>query len=714
MAAGDGSKKNSVAGTVLRHPLKVLSAVNMNNIKMFMSVAHYSGFKAAVQTTRHVLSNYMADRQRAENRECYTSKIGDVPNHMALPTFGIIDVSIIIPVYNQCSFTLSCIESIIYNTSEVSYEVILGDDSSTDDTRDIGSRVANLKIVKTDVNQGFLRNCNNASKYARGKYLLFLNNDTIVGKNWLKPMVDTMESSSDVGVVGSKLVYADGALQEAGCIMWSDGTSRNYGKGENPNRPEFNYLKEVDYVSGASLLIRKELFEQLGGFDDRYAPAYCEDSDLCMAVRHLGYRVMYQPRSEVVHFEGMTHGRPANTALNPYQEANIVKFREKWADQLRMQHCLPGRDIFHARDRSVERKAILVVTTRLPSGEYHSGSRMIFRYLQILTELGYNVKLAIGDNHYDLNHAIPLEDLGVEIYSGVEYRDGWKQLLHDHKKDFDHVVIMGYTIANRSMEYVAKHFRAKIHYYMRNNPLLGLEREYGLTNDSHTLLSLATVKRRNPVLMNLADDCITVSNADTEYAQSNSSVKTHQVPFIGYPSPDSVRNPKGCSVMFSGYLGHRPNADAVEYFIKSIMPVLRVQCPGITFHIYGDAADDDLRSLSCDDVIFEGPSDAESMEEAFLSCSAYVAPYRISSGIVGSVLDAMYFGVPVVSTSNGLEGIDSSVFYTFDEPQDFANEIVRIISDPSYARSRADVECKYITDNYSETSLKTALNNIFG
>ncbi len=692
--------------------MKVFSAVSMNNIKMFMSVAHYSGFKAAMQTARHVLSNYMADRQRAENRECYISEIGEVPNHMTLPVFGDITVSIIIPVYNQCPFTLSCIESVIHNTSEVPYEVILGDDNSTDDTKSIGDRVANLGVVKTDVNKGFLRNCNNASKYARGKYLLFLNNDTIVCKNWLRPMVDIMDSSDDVGIVGSKLIYADGALQEAGCIIWSDGTSRNYGKGENPNRPEFNYLKDVDYVSGASLLVRKDLFEQLGGFDERYAPAYCEDSDLCMAVRHLGYRVMYQPRSEVIHFEGMTHGKSANAVLNPHQEANIVKFREKWGDQLRM-HNLPTRDIFHARDRSVERKTILVVTARLPSREYHSGSRMIFRYLQILTDLGYNVKLAIGDKHYDPNHAVPLEDLGVEIYSGIEYRDGWKQLLHDHKKDFEHVVIMGYTIANRSMEYVAKHFRARIHYYLRNNPLLGLEREYGRTNDSHTLLSLAAVKRRNPVLMDLADDCITVSDADMEYVHSNSATKTYRIPFIGYPSRHHVRDPKGCSLMFSGYLGHRPNVDAVEYFIKSIMPILRVKCPGAAFHIYGDAANEDLRSLSAEDVIFEGPCDTDHMAEAFLSHSAYVAPYRISSGVVGPLLDAMDFGIPVVSTSNGLEGIDIPDFSVFDDPTDFVNEIFRIMKDPDYAHSRSDLERTYIAKNYSESDLRSALKTIF-
>lgn len=679
MVVGNSPKKNTVKRTVLRHPLKVISTVNLNNIKMFVNVAHYSGFKAAMRTTRQVLSNYLADRQRMENRACYTSKIGDVPARMSIPSFENITVSIIIPVYNQLPFTLSCIESVIHNTLGVSYEIILGDDNSTDETKDICNRVSNLKVVRSKVNLGFILNCNNASKQAQGKYLLFLNNDTIVGKNWLKPMVDLIDSFQDIGIVGSKLIYADGILQEAGGILWSDGTAHNYGKGGNPHGPEFNYLKEVDYVSGASLLVRTVLFEQIGGFDDRYAPAYCEDSDLCMEIRRLGYRIIYQPRSEIIHFEGITHGKTVNTVLNPYQESNLVKFREKWVEQLNSQHCLPGRDIFHARDRSVTRKTILVVTTRIPSQEYYSGSRMIFKYLQNLITLGYNVKLAIGDNNYDPTTSIPLEDLGVEIYYSTEYRKDWKKLLNQHKKDFDHVLILGYSIANRSMEFLAKHFRAKIHYYLRNNPLLGLEREYELTNDPHTLLSLATVKRRNLVLMKLADDCITVSNEDTSYVHSNSDTKVLQIPFTGYPLKEYERNDNGHSLMFSGYLGHRPNADAVEFFIKKIMPILRAQCSKITFHIYGDAAGETLRSLSCEDVIFEGPCNREVMENAFLSHSVYVAPYRINSGIVGQLLDAMYFGVPIVSTTNGLEGIRIPSIHGFDEPLNFANEILHIL-----------------------------------
>ncbi len=193
-------------------------------------------------------------------------------------------VSIVIPCYNQVHYTYACLQSILEFTKDVTYEVIIADDVSTDATAELSRYAEGLVICRNETNQGFLRNCNQAAKAARGKYIMFLNNDTKVTEGWLSSLVNLIESDSTIGMVGSKLVYPDGRLQEAGGIIWSDGSGWNYGRLDDPDKAEYNYVKDVDYISGAAILLSTALWKQIGGFDQRFAPAYCEDSDLAFEV----------------------------------------------------------------------------------------------------------------------------------------------------------------------------------------------------------------------------------------------------------------------------------------------------------------------------------------------------------------------------------------------------------------------------------------------
>ena len=228
-------------------------------------------------------------------------------------------VSIVIPCYNQVHYTYACLQSILEFTKDVTYEVIIADDVSTDATAELSRYAEGLVICRNETNQGFLRNCNQAAKAARGKYIMFLNNDTKVTEGWLSSLVNLIESDSTIGMVGSKLVYPDGRLQEAGGIIWSDGSGWNYGRLDDPDKAEYNYVKDVDYISGAAILLSTALWKQIGGFDQRFAPAYCEDSDLAFEVRKAGYRVVYQPLSKVIHFEGVSNGTDVNgTGLKRY------------------------------------------------------------------------------------------------------------------------------------------------------------------------------------------------------------------------------------------------------------------------------------------------------------------------------------------------------------------------------------------------------------
>lgn len=261
-------------------------------------------------------------------------------------------VSIIIPVYNQFGYTYNCLKSILQNTVSVAYEIIVADDCSADETRELERYVSGIQVIHNDVNMNFLGNCNNAAKHASGKYLVFLNNDTQVQYNWLMPLVHTFEEKQDTGIAGSKLIYPDGTLWEAGGIVWSSGEALNYGRGEGANAPEYNYVREVDYISGASIMISKELWESIGGFDSRFAPAYYEDTDLAFEVRKRKKKVIYQPDSVVVHFGSVSN------STNNYIKRNRAVFYEKWKDVLEKEQYIKNTMISDASDRKKRKEAL--------------------------------------------------------------------------------------------------------------------------------------------------------------------------------------------------------------------------------------------------------------------------------------------------------------------------------------------------------------------
>jgi GT2 family glycosyltransferase len=256
------------------------------------------------------------------------------PSQLKFETHAQPEVSIIIPVYNQSQFTLRCLSSIQQHSSNVTYEVVVVDDHSSDNTAELMRQVSGLTYLRAERNAGFVASCNRGAMSARGKYLLFLNNDTTVTPGWLDNLLATYSYEPKAGLVGSKLIYPDGRLQEAGGIIWRDGSGWNRGKYEDPSLPKYNYLREVDYCSAASVMIPKSLFEKVGRFDQKYSPAYYEDTDLAFKVAQSGYKVLYQPLSVVIHHEGATAGTDVSAGAKRYQEINRATFVSTWKDQL--------------------------------------------------------------------------------------------------------------------------------------------------------------------------------------------------------------------------------------------------------------------------------------------------------------------------------------------------------------------------------------------
>ena len=267
-----------------------------------------------------------------------------VLNQTSSPT-----VSIVIPCHNGMAHTDACLRA-LGETLPVDFpgEIIVVDDGSGTETVS-GLRAwtkiePRLRIIRNRTNLGFLRSVNKGAEAATGEILVFLNNDTIPIAGWLPPLLRTFQEHPDAGAVGGRLVYPSGRLQEAGGVVFQDGSAANFGRDDhNPDLPIYRVFREVDYCSAALLATPRSVFLDLGGFDPHYEPAYYEDTDYCFRLRDRGYRVFLQPESVVAHCEGGTAGLDVSLGMKRYQVVNHTKFKERWHHALQRQAVRPDR-----------------------------------------------------------------------------------------------------------------------------------------------------------------------------------------------------------------------------------------------------------------------------------------------------------------------------------------------------------------------------------
>jgi len=241
-------------------------------------------------------------------------------------------VSIVILTRHDPRRILRCLAALARLDDRVPYEVLVLLNGADADVRAAMSPPPRaVRVLDSCVNLGFAAGCNHASAYASGRYLVFLNDDTEVEAGWLRALVDVVETSAKIGAVGSCVLFPDGSVQEAGSIVWQDGSIAAVGRGAPPDAAAISFVRDVDYCSACSLLVRREAWAAAGGFCEEYFPAYYEDVDFCLSLRACGYRVVYAPRSRVRHDGGSSTDPQYRRFLNDYQKR---RFRQRWKDVL--------------------------------------------------------------------------------------------------------------------------------------------------------------------------------------------------------------------------------------------------------------------------------------------------------------------------------------------------------------------------------------------
>lgn len=398
------------------------------------------GIRKAVSTTFNTLGSTTPALSKSLAPEVRIPNLDTIPQFIDMKTHDNPKVTIIIPVYNQYAYTMGCLDSINRHQSRTSFKIIIVDDVSTDETKEMEKHVRGIEVIRNEKNLGYLLNCNLAASRSDTEYILLLNNDTIVRDGWLDSLVDIMDSDSNIGLVGSKLLFPNGKLQEAGGILWSDGTGLNYGRNLPPYSHDFNYVKDADYVSAASILVRRSVFEEVGRYDERFVPAYCEDSDLAMSIRAHGYKVKFQPFSEVYHFEGVSHGKSMLSGIKRYKMANNEKFFLKWESVLKKEHSRNSSELFLAKDRSLGKRTIVFINHRMPM-EVDNWSCSMYAYMRCLEENGANVKYLPFDYSSGTGFERQLQSCGVEVLYGFDESDRGHSWIRDNSNFIDIAVI---------------------------------------------------------------------------------------------------------------------------------------------------------------------------------------------------------------------------------------------------------------------------------
>lgn len=692
-------------------------------LKKFVFSLQEEGWKPALKKTKRKIIKILTGKSSSEFEEqvIESAKLAE-PRPLEIASSDDPLVSIIIPAYNQFAYTFNCLESLSVNlSSDLAYEIIIVNDASTDDTLEqLATLVKGIKVLTNAENSGFIRSCNYGASQAKGQYLYFLNNDTRILENCLESLLKLIVNNPQVGAVGSKLIYANSKQQEAGGIIWNSADGWNYGRLDSPDEPEYNYVRPVDYCSGASLLVPTELFKQLGGFSQDFIPAYYEDTDLCFAIRELGYQVLYQPQSNVIHYEGITSGTDLSSGIKQYQVINQTKFREKWSKVLTKHLDNDANNVPKAARRLQGNPTILVIDSYVPLYDRESGCVRLLNILKLLLNLGYSV-IFFPDNGYpEQPYTSVLQQLGIEVIYGTPQRYNLEEKLIKYLPLIDGVWLCRPELCDKYMDLIRLKTKVPIIYDTIDLHFLRLKRQKDYLDPSYqnTSWSWETYQKLELNYANQAEATVVVTEDEKQVLSSLGVKNVWVIPNIHeeiYLS-EKVAFDQRSGLVFIGSYNHPPNIDAVKWLCLEIMPLVWASRPDITVNLLGSNLKDEVKELASDQVVVTGY--VPEVEPYFQKSRIFVAPLRFGAGMKGKIGQSLSLGLPTITTRIGAEGmglIDHQDVLIADTAEEFAQAVIELYDNRELWQKLADNSLETIKRYQPatvQTNLQALLSNL--
>jgi O-antigen biosynthesis protein len=629
---------------------------------------------------------------------------------IAFPKVDNPTVSVIIPAHNKVEVTYYGLCALLAAHNATPFEVILVDDASTDATAEIETIVSGITVIRNTEPQRFIRACNAGVAVARGTYVVLLNNDTEPTVGWIDALCDAFARFDNVGLVGSKLLYPDGKLQEAGGIIWGSGNPWNYGNRANPWEPRFCYARQADYLSGAAMMTTKAIWDQLGGLSDYLEPMYFEDTDFAFKVREAGYTTWFVPSSIVYHFEGMTSGTDTSTGFKSYQEVNRPKFKRRWARDY-AGFGREGHEPDLEKDRGIIGRVLFIDYTT-PREDRDAGSYAAHREIELVQSLGYKVTFLPQNLAHFGSQTDVLQDNGVEVITAPFYLSV-PEFIEKRGAEFDAVYITRYYVAQDSIPHIRKaNPSARI---ILNNADLHFLRELRAALSADDSARLATMRRvRDEELEMMHNADLVLSYNEVEHAviasHTEGKVRVMTCPWV-VDIPDSVPPLKDrAGLSFLGSFNHHPNAEGLRWFAANVMPKLT----GAHLSIYGAGMKADIQSLAS--AAIDPVGYVDTVADAYHRHRIFIAPLLSGAGIKGKVLGAIAHGIPCVLSPVAAEGTglrhghDCLIAET---PQDWAEAITRLSTDDALWTAMSTAARSYAAERFSFARGRTQMKAAF-
>ena len=629
-------------------------------------------------------------------------------------------VSIILVLYNRAELTFQCLRSLAEVTINSDYvcEIILVDNASSDRTSLLLGKVEGLKIIRNADNLNFLLAVNQASQVAQGEYLLLLNNDAQVLPGTIESAIATISSANDIGAVGGKIILLDGTLQEAGSLVWQDGSCLGYGREDYPLAPMYMFQRDVDYCSGAFLLTSRQLFLENGGFDRDYKPAYYEETDYCLRLWQQGKRVVYDPNAVILHFE-FASSRSTEAAI-ALQHSHQQIFVQKHQEQLKY-HLVPdAENVLLARSARRDAPRVLFIDDRVPHSFLGSGfprSRDILQSLVTLNCLVTFYPLNFPEEDWQAVY----QDIPRVVEVMVDY--GIKRLTEffQERAEFYDTIVVSRPHNMQALEpIITRHpewfSNAKIVYDAEAVYALREVQQRRLLGNKVSAEEIDLLIQQELELAKVADSIIAVSEHEKEHFLDFGfkSVFTlgHTVPIN--PTKNSFEERK--DILFVGAIheDNAPNADSVFWFVKEILPRIQEKLQfKVRFIIAGFNKSQKVFNLQSESVQVLGK--VENLTELYERARIFVAPTRFAAGIPFKVHHASAHGLPMVTTpliASQVGWQDEVELLIGNDASTFADRCVRLYSKPEvWQRLRESALTRVASDCCGE-AFRNQMKNI--